>query len=269
MNQAQPNYSPISPIERAIALSVLIAAYNEERTVGELLERVLAAPLDNLEVVIVDDGSNDHTAELIARIAQGDQRVRIESAPNNQGKAAAIAKAITTANGEILVIQDADLEYDPAEIPRLIAPILANRADVVYGSRFLDRDPHRTEYFWNRVGNQLITWWSNLFTGRKLTDVETGFKAFRAGLVKPLNLTSQGFGLEIELTAMVARTDARFCEVPISYSGRSYQEGKKISLWDGVAAAWYVVYYGPFTRWSRRTREYVRAANEFLRGGTP
>ncbi|MEX2309622.1 MAG: glycosyltransferase family 2 protein [Pirellulales bacterium] len=266
MTQAQPHYSATQPAERTVALSVLIAAYNEERTVGELLERVLAAALHDLEVVIVDDGSQDRTGELIARIAHRDPRVRIEGLPTNQGKTAAIARAIAAARGEVLVIQDADLEYDPAEIPRLIEPILANQADVVYGSRFLERDPTRTEYFWNRVGNRFITWWSNLFTGRKLTDVETGFKAFRAGLVKPLRFTSYGFGLEIELTAMVARTDARIGEVPISYSGRSYQEGKKISLWDGIAAARYVVYYGLFTRTSRRTREYLREANEFLAG---
>jgi glycosyltransferase involved in cell wall biosynthesis len=228
------------------------------------LERVLATPLADCEVIVVDDGSSDATAAIVASIADCDPRVRLVGIPKNQGKTAAISRAIAQARGNVLVIQDADLEYDPAELPRLVAPIVDDQADVVYGSRFLDRDPRRREYVWNRIGNQFITWWSNLFTGRKLTDVETGFKAFRAGLVKPFQFTSHGFGLEIELTAMVARTAARIAEAPISYSGRSYQEGKKISFMDGIAAAWYVVYYGLITRWSRRTREYVRAANKFL-----
>lgn len=264
MNQAQSPPRAAPATERGVALSVLIAAYNEERTVGKLLERVLSARLPPYEIVVVDDGSRDSTAAIVAKIAEGDARIRLVRISPNRGKTAAIAQAIAVALGEVLVIQDADLEYDPAEIPRLLAPIAANRADVVYGSRFLERDPRRKEYAWNRIGNAFITWWCNLFTRRKLTDVETGFKAFRAGLVKPLPLTSNGFGLEIELTVMVARTNARFAEVPISYNGRSYQEGKKISLSDGLAAVWYVVYYGLFVRKSLRTQEYVRTANNFL-----
>jgi glycosyltransferase involved in cell wall biosynthesis len=247
-----------------VSLSVLIAAYNEERTVGELLSRVLAAPLPECEVIVVDDGSRDQTASVVAEIAKQDQRVRLVRKSKNQGKTAAIAHAISIARGEVLVIQDADLEYDPAEIPQLIEPIATNQADVVYGSRFIERDPTRSEYLGNRVGNRFITWWSNLFTGRKLTDVETCLKAMRGGLLRPLRFTSSGFGMEIELTAMVARTNARMMEVPISYSGRSFQEGKKISAADGIAAAWYVVYYGLISRRSQRTREYVLAANEFL-----
>lgn len=251
-------------IERPVVLSVLIAAYNEERTVGELLSRVLAAPLADCEVIVIDDGSHDRTASIVAEIAERESRVRLLQQPKNSGKTAAIAKAIDEAQGSLIVIQDADLEYDPAEIPRLIEPILANLADVVYGSRFLDRDPTRSEYLGNRIGNRFITWWSNLFTGRNLTDVETCLKAFRADLLRPLELTSSGFGMEVELTAMIAQTEARMSEVPISYSGRSFREGKKISLADGLAATWYVVYYGLITRWSRRTRAYVLAANEFL-----
>jgi glycosyltransferase involved in cell wall biosynthesis len=264
MKHAPSHARSTDEAERAVALSVLIAAYNEERTVGELLQRVLTAPLSVFEVVVVDDGSDDATAEIVSHVAANDDRVRLVRMPSNGGKTAAIAHAIALARGEVLVIQDADLEYDPADIPRLIAPVVAKQADVVYGSRFLNRDPGRNEYFWNRVGNHFITLWSNLFTGRKLTDVETGFKSFRSGLVKPIQLTSHGFGLEIELTMAVARTNARILEVPISYSGRSYQEGKKISLLDGIAAAWYVVYYGLFLRSSRRVRQYVNAANAFL-----
>jgi glycosyltransferase involved in cell wall biosynthesis len=245
-------------------LSVLIAAYNEERTLGELLHRVLAAPLSDFEIVVVDDGSSDGTADIVDNFATRDDRVRLVRMPSNQGKTAAIARAIRLSRGDVLVIQDADLEYNPADIPHLIAPINMNQADVVYGSRFLNRDPRRKEYVWNRFGNYFITWWSNRFTGRKLTDVETGFKAFRSGLVKPLQLTSHGFGLEIELTVMVARTDARMQEVPISYTGRSYQEGKKISLLDGIAAAWYVINYGLLLRSSQRVQQYVSAANAFL-----
>lgn len=246
------------------AISVLIPAYNEEQTVGELLNRVLVVPLPNCEVLIVDDASLDRTPEIAKYVAETDPRVRLIRLDRNAGKTNAIAHAITAAKGDILVIQDADLEYDPAEIPALLEPIATNCADVVYGSRFLNRDPTRAEYFWNRIGNRMITSWSNLITGQNLTDVETGFKAFRSELVKPLRLTSHGFGLEIELTAKLARTSARFVEVPISYSGRTYQEGKKISVWDGVAAAWYVIYFGLFTRWSKRTREYVRTANDYL-----
>ena len=264
MSVPDPSSNAAVDKDEAIVLSVLIAAYNEERTVGEVLSRVLATPLPTCEVVIVDDGSVDRTANIIETIASQEPRIKFVRLSKNRGKTAAIARAIAAARGELLVIQDADFEYDPQEIPHLLAPIHADKADVVYGSRFLNRDPTRSEYASNRVGNKFITWWSNLFTGYKLTDVETCLKVFRAGLIKPLILTSSGFGMEIELTAMIARTNARIVEVPISYEGRSFQEGKKISVWDGLAATWYVVYYGFVTRWSKRTRSYIRVANEFL-----
>lgn len=242
-------------------LSVLIPVFNEEQTVCEVLRRVLALGSILKEIIIVNDGSRDRTAEVIAAFAESESRVRFFSLPTNQGKTAAIRHALEKATGNIIIIQDADLEYDPAEIPNVIAPILHGHADVVYGSRFLVRKATRVLYFYHYLANCFLTFLSNTLTNRNMSDIETCYKAFRAGVIKPLHLTSKGFGLEVEITAMVCRTNARTYEVPISYYGRCYDEGKKIGLKDGVMAICYIFYYNLI----RKRSAYVRHVNEYLK----
>ena len=245
-------------------LSVLIPVYNEERTVGEIITRVLALGPVVKEVVVVDDGSKDATAEAVRAVAATDPKVRFHQLPKNQGKTAAIAKALELATGEVIIIQDADLEYDPAEIPEVIAPILSGVADVVFGSRFLVRKAARVLYFRHYLANTGLTFLCNLLTNRNMTDIETCYKAFRADVIKPLALTSKGFGMEVEISAMVCKTKARTYEVPISYYGRSYEEGKHISTWDGVMALWYIGYYNLVKPLTPSGRRYVAAVNESL-----
>ncbi len=245
-------------------LSVLIPVYNEEKTVGEILTRVLALGPVVKEIVVVDDGSKDKTAEVVRARAAAEPKIRFHQAPKNQGKTAAIAKALELATGEVIIVQDADLEYDPAEIPEVIAPILAGVADVVYGSRFLVRKAARVLYYYHYVANTGLTLLSNLLTNRNMSDIETCYKAFRAEVIKPLVLTSKGFGMEVEITAMVCKTRARTYEVPISYYGRAYEEGKKIGFMDGVAALWYIAYYNLVKPRLPAGRRYVRVVNEAL-----
>jgi glycosyltransferase involved in cell wall biosynthesis len=245
-------------------LSVLVPAYNEERTIEHVLRRVLQ--LGDLvgEVIVVDDGSTDRTSSIVERIAEEDGRVRLLRQKTNQGKTAAVARALEAATQEIVIVQDADLEYDPAEIPDVVAPILEGKADVVYGSRFLVRRAARVLYYYHYLANCFLTTLSNLLTNRNMTDIETCYKAFRAGVIKPLRLTSRGFGMEVEITAMVCKTQARTYEVPISYHGRTYEEGKKIGVRDGLAAIWYIVYYNLIHPWKRSSRQYIQAVNRFL-----
>lgn len=245
-------------------LSVLVAAYNEQDYIAQVLERVLALPIP-LEVVVVDDGSTDRTVDVVRGIP--DARVRLFQSPENRGKTHAIARAMEEARGDILVMQDADLEYDPNEIPHLIAPILEGRADVVYGSRFLVKRATRVLYYYHFLANQALTTLSNLLTNLNLTDVETGYKAFRREVLQGLKLKSQGFGMEIELTASIAKLPIRIYEVPISYYGRTYAEGKKIGVSDGVAALWYIIYFNTFYRFSRDFREHHVAVLRGLRSG--
>lgn len=243
-------------------LSVLIPVYNEERTVCEIIARVLALGPVVREVVVVDDGSRDGTAAAVRAIS--DLRVRFHQLPKNQGKTAAIAKALELATGEVVIIQDADLEYDPAEIPDVVGPILSGVADVVFGSRFLVRKAARVLYFRHYLANTGLTFLCNLLTNRNMTDIETCYKAFRADVIKPLTLSSRGFGMEVEITALVCKTKARTYEVPISYYGRSYEEGKHISTWDGVMALWYIGYFNLIHPWTPAGRRYVRTVNEAL-----
>jgi glycosyltransferase involved in cell wall biosynthesis len=258
--------SPRTDVQNAqhACLSVLMPVYNEVATVGEVLTRVVSLGTIVKEVIVVDDGSSDGTAAVVEDVARREPLVRFHRMPVNRGKTAAIRHALEHATGEIVIIQDADLEYDPAEIPDVIAPILAGHADVVYGSRFLVRKAARVLYFYHYLANISLTFLSNLLTNRNMTDIETCYKAFRSEVIKPLCLTSRGFGMEVEITAMVSKTGARTYEVPISYYGRSYEEGKKIGLVDGIMAALYIGYYNLVAPHRQTGQKYVRAVNAAL-----
>ena len=223
-----------------VRLSVVIPVYNEVQTVETLLSRVRGVPLW-LEVIVVDDGSTDGTGELLARL-EGDLIDRLISKKVNQGKGAALRTGFKHATGDVVVVQDADMEYDPHEFPRLLQPILSGKADAVYGSRFLG-GPHRVLFFWHSVGNRFLTLLSNMFTDLNLTDMETCYKMVRRELLDELPLSANRFGIEPEITARLAQAGARIYELPISYHGRSYAEGKKIGWKDGISALGCIVKY--------------------------
>ncbi|MDX1503532.1 MAG: glycosyltransferase [Thermoanaerobaculia bacterium] len=229
-----------SPFAAGVRLSVLVPVYNERYLVGELLDRLLAIDLESvseLEVIVVDDGSTDGTTEILrALAAQHPDRIRLIVQERNRGKGAAIRTAIAAATGDLIVFQDADLEYDPRELGRLVRPFLDDGADAVYGSRFAASARRRVIYFRHTLGNKIITFLSNLFTDLNLTDVETCYKMFRGPLLQSIPLRSNDFGMEIELTAKIAKRNAIVYEVPISYRGRTYREGKKIGWRDGLKA---------------------------------
>jgi glycosyltransferase involved in cell wall biosynthesis len=231
-------------VPEPIRLSVLIAAYNEERTIAAAVERVRAIPLE-IEIVAVNDGSSDQTGAAIDRLrAEGKIDIALHHS-KNRGKGAALRSAIQAASGDVMVVQDADLEYDPQEFIRLLQPIARGQADAVFGSRFLGGD-HRVLYFWHSVGNQLLTLLSNMFSNLNLSDMETGYKMIRGPLLKSLVLTSDRFGFEPEITARLAQARARVWEIGISYSGRTYAEGKKINWRDGAAAIWHILRFNLF-----------------------
>jgi glycosyltransferase involved in cell wall biosynthesis len=228
------------------SVSIVIPVYNEAGTVAEILRRVAAAPLPpglGREIIVVDDASRDGTQEVLAAIH--DDGIRVIHHEVNQGKGAALRTGFRAARGDVCIIQDADLEYDPREYESLLRPILDGRADVVYGSRFLG-GPHRVLHFWHFVGNLVITTTSNMCTNLNLSDVETCYKIFRRNLLEGIELKETRFGFEIEFTALVARRKAQVYEQPISYSGRDYSEGKKIGWRDGVRALWCIVRYNFF-----------------------
>ena len=230
-------------------LSVVIPCYNEEATVGAVVAAVLASPWV-AQVVVVDDGSTDVSRQVLAGIT--DARVEVVLQPHNQGKGAALRTGFTRATAEYVVVQDADLEYDPAEFGLLLEPLEDDRADVVFGSRFMGGRPHRVLYFWHSLGNKALTLVSNVFTDLNLTDMETCYKVFRREVIQQIELEEDRFGFEPEVTAKVARGGWRLYEVGISYSGRTYAEGKKIGWKDGVRAVVCIVKYSALGERLRR-----------------
>lgn len=222
-------------------LSVIIPVYNEAGTILEIIQRVKEAPFEK-EIIVVDDSSTDGTARLLKENSEGIMALFHD---RNKGKGAAIRTALPYINGEIAIIQDADLEYHPSEYPRLISPILNGVADVVYGSRF-QGGTHRVLYFWHSIGNNVVTTLSNMFTNLNLSDMETGYKVFRSEVLKRIKIESSRFGFEPEITAKIAKMGCRIYEVPISYWGRDYSEGKKINWKDGLAALYWIIKFNIF-----------------------
>ncbi|HSW45136.1 MAG TPA: glycosyltransferase family 2 protein [Phycisphaerae bacterium] len=242
-------------------LAVVIPAYNEQATIETVLRKVDALPFVR-EIIVVDDGSVDGTADRVRAVDS--PRVRLLRQERNQGKTAAVRRGVREATSPLIVIQDADLEYDPAEIPFVIAPIQTGQADVVYGSRFLVRRTTRVLYFYHFLANKFLTLCCNLLTNLNMTDIETCYKAFRTPVLQQIPLRSRGFGMEVEITAVLGRTACRVYEVPISYYGRTYAEGKKIGPIDGVHALWCILYYNLAARFSRPYRGCVKAIDQWL-----
>lgn len=228
-------------------VSVVMPVYNERYTVTDAVREVLAAPLPDgleLELIVVDDGSTDGTREKLEQLHVEHPTLKILHQETNRGKGAAVRRGIREATGQVILIQDADLEYDPREYPRLLRPILEGNADVVYGSRFLSGEYRRVLFFWHSVANRLLTTLSNMFTDLNLSDMETCYKVAKSYLWKSMPIRCRRFGLEPEITAKFARRGCRIYEVPISYRGRSYAEGKKITWWDGVKALFAIIFFG-------------------------
>ncbi len=228
-----------------LVLSIIIPVYNEKDTIEQIVQRVLEVDTLKKEIIIVDDCSTDGTRVVLEEIAEKVSKIVYH--PENQGKGAAIRTGIKEATGDFLIVQDADLEYDPQEYPVLLSPLLNKDADVVYGSRFLTSQEHRVLYFWHSVGNHFLTFLSNMFSNLNLTDMETCYKVFRTHIIKQINIKENRFGFEPEITAKIAKIpNIRIYEVGISYHGRTYSEGKKISWKDGLRAIWCIIKYNLF-----------------------
>jgi glycosyltransferase involved in cell wall biosynthesis len=222
-------------------ISVVIPVYNEEATLGAVVHKLIDVVPGLLEIIIVNDCSADDTAEIANELAKSHKEVQVAHHSRNAGKTAALRTGFALTHGDIVIVQDADLEYDPKEIWELVEPILDGRADVVFGSRFLVRKAARVLYFSHYLANKLLTFISNLLTNLNMTDLETGYKAFRGEIIRNMIITSRGFGCEVEMAAKVAKLKCAIYEVPISYYGRTYEQGKKIGVTDGIAALWYIL----------------------------
>jgi glycosyltransferase involved in cell wall biosynthesis len=230
-----------------VKLSVLVPVYNEERTLEEVVRRVCDFQIPK-EIILVDDASKDKSRKILTRLQEENARVKdplneikVFFHSVNQGKGAALKTALSHVTGDIVIVQDADLEYDPKDYPSLLAPIQAGQADVVYGTRFAGGGAHRVHFFWHSLGNRMLTLLSNMLTNLNLSDMEVGYKVFRAKVLDGIELKSKRFGFEPEITVKLAKKGCRFYEVPISYHGRTYEEGKKITWKDGVAALYYMI----------------------------
>ena len=223
-------------------LSVVMPVYNERGTLRTMIERVLGVPME-IELLCVDDGSSDGSSEILGELEKQYPQIRVFLQPHNLGKGAALRRGIQEATGDFVIIQDADLEYDPMDYPQLLAPLLAGKADVVYGSRFMGSGPHRVLYFWHSAGNWLLTLISNCFTNINLSDMETCYKVFRREVIQAIPIEENRFGFEPEITVKVARRNLRIYEVGISYAGRTYEEGKKIGWKDGFRALYCLFKY--------------------------
>jgi glycosyltransferase involved in cell wall biosynthesis len=236
---------PTEKLDYPGCLSVVMPVYNEEGSLAQVVRKLLLLP-HVLEIIIVDDCSTDRSAQIARALERSDSRVRLAQQEKNSGKTAALRAGFALTRGEIVIVQDADLEYDPEEIPLVIKPILDGHADVVFGSRFLVRRATRVLYFYHYVANKFLTFTSNLFTNLNMTDIETGYKAFRGDIIRNMVIVSSGFGFEIEATAKVAKLGCAIYEVPISYYGRTYDEGKKIGTKDGLLALWLIFRFNLF-----------------------
>ncbi len=240
----EKNFLNIGPNDDEILLSIIVPCFNEIHTISQVIEKIKESPVNNKEIIIIDDFSNDGSREFLNNL--NDDLINVIFHKTNQGKGAAINTGIKYARGKIIIIQDADLEYDPNEFPNIIKPITDNKADVVYGSRFQGGQPHRVVYFWHRVGNGFLTFLSNIFTDLNLSDMETCYKAFRSEIIKNIRIEEKRFGFEPEITAKISKKDYRIYEVGISYYGRTYKEGKKIGWKDGFQAIWCILKYNLF-----------------------
>ena len=223
-------------------LSVVMPVYNEQATLREVVSRVLAVPLE-VELICVDDGSRDGSREILAELQIDHPQIRVMLQPKNMGKGAALRCGIQEATGDFIIIQDADLEYDPSDYPALLGPLIEDKADVVYGSRFLGSGPHRVLYFWHSVGNSILTLISNALTNMNMTDMETCYKVFRREILQSIPIEEDRFGFEPEITVKISKRRLRVYEVGISYWGRTYEEGKKIGWRDGFRALWCLLKY--------------------------